>query len=180
MPEGANEPEDLRLLESLTKTLDSVVATLEANEKRRRCLWCLDKITHGMARLKQPGLNLERAFAEILEALDCYANLTFKTTEDLDALASFLSVLLSGVEELENSGLSPEDYGRYTKLSYEILDELRTLDEGDPPGLPVMDKFLRDVCNREQRDADRKAVRERAVQRVVESVKRRRLGSDGL
>jgi hypothetical protein len=181
MSESANEPRELEPLESLKKSLASVVTALEANEKRRTCLWCLDKISHGMGLLKQSNPNHGTQFAEILEALDCYANLTFKTTEDLDALASFMSVILSNIEELQKSGLSSDDYSRYTKLCYEILDELRTLDEGDPPGLrSVADKSLRDVCYPERRDADRKAVRERAVKRVVECVEKRSSESHNL
>ena len=170
MPENAPEPTELELLKRLTKTLDSLRVTLEANEKRRRCLWCLDKIGQGMSRLKQSSPNHERTLAEIFEALDCYANLAFETVEDLDALSRFLSLVLGGIEEIEKSG-SPEDYGRYTKLCYEILDELRTLDEGDPPGArSAAASLVRSVAYPERQDADRKAVRERAAQRVLDSI----------
>jgi hypothetical protein len=166
MSEAAREPRELELLEALAKTL-------AANEKRRKCSWCLEKIEQKTARLKQMTPGRERTIAEILEALDCSINVTFDSVEDLEAVGTFLSLVLTSVDELENSELSAEDYGRHTTLCYEILTELKTLEDGDPPGLSVADLLLRSVCHPEQREAEKKAVRERAKQRIVENIKKR-------
>jgi hypothetical protein len=166
MSEAAREPRELELLEALAKRL-------AANEERRKCSWCLEKIEQKTARLKQMTPGRERTFAEIHEALDCSINLTFDSVEDLEAVGTFLSLVLTSADELENSEMSAEDYGRHTTLCYEILTELTTLEDGDPPGLSAADLLLRSVCHPEQRQAEKKAVRERAKQRIVENIRKR-------
>jgi uncharacterized membrane protein YccC len=165
MSEPARGPRELELLEALTRTL-------EASEKRRQCSWCLEKIGQKKTRLKQMTPSQERTFAEIFEALDCYINLTFESAEDLETVGTFLSLVLTSMAELEKGNPSSDDYGRHTALCHEILDELGTLDEGIPPRLSAADKLIQELCHPEQRDAEKQAVRDRAKQRVIESIKK--------
>jgi hypothetical protein len=177
MSDDAQKAEVIEALKKLTAQQEATLAILatftarlDESEKRRQCLWLLNSIGQTMARLKVRSPEYERTFAEIFEALDCYTSLTFKSTEDLHTLFSFLGLVAGSLEELSKGGISTEDYFRHIKMIRGILDELQTLEDGDPPGLSVADRSLRDVCYPERRDAERMAVRDRAEQRVKASI----------
>jgi hypothetical protein len=156
--------------EAVRAAVAAVAKLLNESEERRRCVWLLNRIGQTMARQKRLFPEREKTFTEIFDSLDSYTNLTFKSTEDLDAVYSFLCLVaysLAAFDDLDKDGISPEDYRRHIKLIREILDELETLNTGDPPGqFSAADKLLREFARPELREAERKAVRERAAQRL--------------
>ncbi len=98
---------------------------------------------------------------------DQHTNLTFFAIEDLEALDCYLSLTLSSLEALDKEETSPDPYWKHIKEIYEFLDELQTLEEGDPPGeRSLAARSMRDVMP-ELRDKARKAIRVKAQDRVL-------------
>jgi len=170
MSDSPEKTREAELLEIAVSELRSISATLQLSEKRRRCNWRLQRIGQGIERLQELFPGRHRRFEETFDALDVYTNLTFSSAEDVEALGHILSLILSSVEQMGKDWVSQAEYQRHEALIREFLDELQTLDEGDPPGKRSNhEKFLRDY-KPGVRDADRQAVRERALQRVHEAI----------
>ena len=178
--QGTEVSEELRKLaeqhDAILAALAVIKDSLGAGEKRRRCMWVLSNIDQTMIRLKQLFPEREKIFSEILESLACYVNLNFESTEDLHTLHTCLVLVAGSLEESGKDGISAEQFRLHVNLTYKMLNELQTLEDGDPPGMfSAVEKLMRDD---DSRHAERKAVRERVAElsrvRIKEMFARRR------
>jgi hypothetical protein len=181
------EPEDLeKLMREVLAELHAVRQHQETASKqftdflqeaqtRRSCEFSFEKIRDYVNCLKLIVPRGEGSFTDILQRLDWYVHLSFKSLEDLRALQYYLSLIVGILEGLERDGTTIENYWERLKPVYELLDELQTLDEGDPPGQRSnAQKSIRDLSLNDQlRNEDRKLIRERAEERVRESIRQR-------
>ena len=163
-----------KLAEQQAAILEALVAIkdkLDAGEWRRKCLWLLASINRSVERLwaRLPG-NV-KTFEEILEPLDCYANLVFKSPADLRTVFtcfSLIAEMLEGQEKAETPSL--REIWQQTRP---LIDDLKTLESGDPPSLTNWELTKRDLFPEQQeteRAAERAAVRERFDQRSRASI----------
>jgi hypothetical protein len=167
MPEG---------FETSTGQLEEVLAAIAklndlllACEWRRKCLWLLAGIKRKTETLQVRFSGEEQTFREILEPLDCYTNLMFESPEDLHTVFTCLSLVASAFEEIERAAVaSLTDLWRQV---HPLIDDLGTLDSGDPPSISVSEQRKRDVAAPELRDAERTAVRKRFEQRSRDEIR---------
>jgi hypothetical protein len=153
--------------QAILSAISEVKGQIEAGEQRRKCLWLLGHINRAAERLKERMPRTEKTFAEILEAIDFHANTTFKTSEDLHTVFSCFG-LVAGVLEEAGKAESPSSTEIWKQI-YELLDDLGTLESGDPARISGAEKLIRDL-RPELQEAERITVRERFKQRSRASI----------
>lgn len=155
--------------EAILAAINAVQAQLEAAEWRRKCIWLLVSLERTAASLQEQFPTLGQTIPQILEPLDCYANVAFETAQDLRAVFTCLGLV---VEVLEEAGkLETPSSSDLWQQARPLIDELETLDSGDPPVLSNAERLKRSL-RPELQDAERAAVRERFDQRSRESIKK--------
>jgi hypothetical protein len=160
-----------KLAEQQAAILEAMAAIknkLDADEWRRKCLWLLASISRNAESLKVRFPGREQTFKEIMEPLDCYANLVFKSPSDLHTLFTCFT-LIAGILENQEKAETPSLMELWQQI-HPLIDELGTLESGDPPSLSAARLLMRSLHPEEQ-DAERAAVRERFDQRSRESIK---------
>jgi hypothetical protein len=118
--------------EALIASVASVKELLCANEKRRRCLFILNRICDTIKTLKSSFPYFDKDLSEILESLVAHANFSFESTEDLHALFCCLDIVASKLEKGAKNATSVAEFRPFLELPYRALDELRILDDGIP------------------------------------------------
>jgi len=165
--------------ESLLAEVAAIKEQLKASDWRRKCLWTLASITQTADKLQKRYPGIEQSFGCILEPLDCYVNLTFESAQDLHTLYTCLILIAGILADIERADeltfLDPWQPIR------PLMDDLETLESGDPPSLSSSQKLLRSYRD-DWQDAERAAVRERFEQRsrarIQEIFARREIHTD--
>ena len=144
--------------EAILVAIAAMKDQLDASEWRRKCLWLQANINGRAENLKKRFPGKEQSFMALLEPLDCYANLVFKSTQDLMTVFTCFSLIVNILEDVEkDETLSFMDIWKQIPP---LIDELQTLESGDPPSLSASRKLMRDL-RPELGEAERVAVRER-------------------
>ncbi len=113
--------------------INSVQAELEAIEWRRKCVWLSAYLRRAAGNLQDRFPSWEQTIREILEPLDCYANLVFKSAEDLRTVFTCLGLIVDIFEEIAKLE-TPSSMDLWQK-NRPLIDDLETLESGDPPVL---------------------------------------------
>jgi hypothetical protein len=154
-------------LASILLAIAEINDKLDAMEWRRKCLWVFPDIVRSAENLKSRLPREEHTFKKILERVDSYANLVFESAQDLQTAYTCFILIAEILEEAEKAEtLSFMDIWREI---HPLLDDLETLDSGDPPLVSNSELRMRAV-KPELRDAERANVRERFNQRWETSV----------
>lgn len=155
--------------EAILAAINAVKAQLEAAECRRKCVWLFVSLGRTAASLQDRFPTWGETIRQILEPLDCYANAVFGSAQDLQVVFTCLGLVaevFNEVGKLETP--SSSDLWQRTRP---LINDLVTLDSGDPPVLSNAERFIRSL-RPELQDAERAAVRERFDQRLRESIKK--------
>ena len=159
-----------KLAEQQAAILEAIAAIkdkLDAGEWRRKCLWALTIINRSAENLKKRLPGKEQTFKEIMEPLECHANLVFESPQDLHTVFTCFTLIAGILEDAEKTE-TPSSMDIWQQI-LPLLDDLRTLEDGDPPLLSNMESLMRNL-QPEVRDAERAAVRERFNQRGLASI----------
>jgi hypothetical protein len=157
--------------EALIASVASVKELLCANEKRRRCLFILNRICGTVKTLKSSFPYFDKDLSEILESLVAHANFSFESTEDLHALFCCLDIVASKLEQGAKDATSVTEFRPFLELPYRALEELRILDDGIPPGWKrLIDPD--DKTKTEARIAARERIKEMSIASIDEYYKR--------
>lgn len=170
MPNGPEELAEQH--KAILAGINALSGKLEAMEWRRKCAWLLTGLKSTIKKLQEqfPAWEWNQVFSEIVEPLDCYANLTFESAQDLRTVLTCLGLVYEVFEEVGKSEEpSSSDIWRETRP---LIDDLATLDSGDPPSSSVAQRLIRSL-KPELQDSERAAVRERFDERSRENIKRR-------
>src|ERR1039458_9134378 len=95
-----------KLAEQQAAILEAIAAIkdqLDAGEWRRKCLWELTIINRSAEALKKFFPGKEQTFKEILEPLDCYATLAFKSPQDLHTVFTCFTLIAGILEDAEKT-----------------------------------------------------------------------------
>ena len=168
--------EDLEKLaeqqEAILVAISGIKDHLDASEGRRKCLLLLASINHTADNLRDniqkrlPGRD-DFPSTGFLGSLDCYANLVFESAQDIRTVYRCFILIADILEEAEKSEM-PSFMDIWPKI-HPLIDELETLECGDPPSLSASKKLMRSL-QPELQDAERVAVRKRFEQRVSASI----------
>jgi hypothetical protein len=159
-----------KLAEQQAAILEAIAAIkdkLDAGEWRRKCLWALTIINRSAENLKKRLPGKEQTFKEIMEPLECYANIVFESPQDLHTVFTCF-ILINGILEDAEKTETPSLMDVWQQI-HELIDELETLESGDPTSLTTPQSLMRNL-HPEARDAERAAVRERFDQRSCASI----------
>jgi hypothetical protein len=154
--------------ESILVAIAGIKDQLDASEWRRQCLLLLASINRTADNLRNniqkrlPGRD-DFPSTGFLGSLDCYANLVFKSAQDIRTVYRCFILIADILEEAEKSEM-PFFMDIWPKI-HPLIDELDTLESGDPPLITVSEKRMRSL-QPELQDAEREAVRKRFEQRV--------------
>jgi hypothetical protein len=149
--------------------INAVRGQLDAIEWRRECIWLFTSLERTAGALQERFPAWEQTIQKILEPLDCYANVVFKSAQDLRIVFICLG-LVAGVFEEVGKLETPSSNDLWQK-TLPLIDDLGTLESGDPPLLSAAERLLRDL-RPELQDAERASARERFDQRSRDSIKK--------
>jgi hypothetical protein len=159
-----------KLAEQQAAILEAIAAIkdqLDAGEWRRKCLWVLADINRSAENLKKRLPGKEQTFEEIVERLGCHANLVFESPQDLHTVFTCFTLIAGILEDAEKTE-TPSLMDLWQQI-HQLIDELMTLESGDPTSLSAAQKLMRNL-HPEAQDAERAAVRERFDQRSRASI----------
>lgn len=128
----------------------------------------LEKHLTGLSRLFP---DWDKTLKPILSQLVRYTYSTFKSVEDMSTLEMLLAEVLGIAESLYVTGKEAANMRTGVEEIKVILDELYVLENGGAVDMPAAEWVLRNLDEGRQ-NFERIAVRERAVQRSADSIKR--------
>ncbi len=155
--------------EAILAAIGAVKGQLEAIEWRGKCTFVLADLKRTAGNLEERFPTWKQTIQEILEPLDCYANLVFESAQDLRAVFTCLGLVADVFEEVEKVA-TPSSHDLWERTR-PLIDDLVTLDSGDPPVLSDAKRLVRSL-RPELQDVERAAVRERFDQRSRESIEK--------
>jgi hypothetical protein len=156
--------------QAILAAITAIKDQLDAIEWRHRCLWVLASVNASAQSLGKRIPGSEQSFKNWLEALDCHANLVFKSPQDLRTVFTCFTLIAEMLEEAENGTTVS-----FTQLGKQIsclIDELEELERGDPHSLLTAQELWHGLQPR-LREAERVAVRQRFEQRLRDGIKNR-------
>ncbi|MGC1784346.1 MAG: hypothetical protein WA708_17620 [Acidobacteriaceae bacterium] len=153
--------------EAILAAIAGIRERLDAGEERRKCLWLLESTTRSAENLRKRFPDWEQNFNKIVETLETDASLVFKSAQDLNAVYRCCALIAGMLSEAEQDEM-PSIMDLFRSIR-PLIEDLETLDSGDPPRLSVAELAIR-FYQPELQEAERAAVRERFQQRVDASI----------
>ena len=166
---SADSIEDL--LEQQRELIAAITAVknqLDASEWRRKCIWSLKRINAHRQRLTHRLPQWKSTITEMVDALECFAHLTFNSSDDLRIVFISFGLVEDMLEEIEGAE-NPSRQDLWPAIRA-VLAAVRPLENGDPPMISAKEARIRDIMP-EIRDAEREAVKVRFEQRLETSIR---------
>lgn len=153
--------------EAILEAIAGIKERLDAGEERRKCLYIIESARRFADDLCKRFPDWEQNFNNIIETLETDASLVFKSAQDLNAVYRCCSLIAGMLSEAKQEEL-PSIMDLFRSIR-PLIEDLETLDSGDPPRLSAAEGLMRDL-RPELQESERAAVRERFQQRIDASI----------